>query len=169
MGAAGRVIGVDMTPEMIERARVNAAKIGAANVEFRQGQIEALPVQDATADVIISNCVINLSPNKPPVFREMFRVLKPGGRVAVSDIVTSGPMPEALKNDREAWCECVAGAIPAEDYAEGLRDGSTELAEAAGFVDMQVKSKGAADTALDLIPVGTPFSALITARKPEVR
>jgi ubiquinone/menaquinone biosynthesis C-methylase UbiE len=134
VGAAGRVIGVDMTPEMIERARVNAAKIGAANVEFRQGQIEALPVEDATADVIISNCVINLSPDKPQVFREMFRVLKPGGRVAVSDIVTSGPMPEALKNDREAWCECVAGAIPAEDYAEGLRD--------AGFVDAQVKSKG---------------------------
>jgi hypothetical protein len=88
----------------------------------------------------------------------MFRVLRPGGRVAVSDIVTSGPMPEALQNNLEAWSACVSGAIPAEEYAEGLRD--------AGFVDVQVKPKGSADTALSLIPVGTPFSALITARKP---
>ena len=158
VGAEGRIIGVDMTPEMIERARANAVKVGAGNVEFRMGQIEALPVQDATADAIISNCVINLSPDKPQVFREMFRVLRPGGRVAVSDIVTSGPMPEALQNNLEAWSACVSGAIPAEEYAEGLRD--------AGFVDVQVKPKGSADTALSLIPVGTPFSALITARKP---
>ena len=158
VGAEGRVIGVDMTPEMIERARANAAKLGAANVEFRLGQIEALPVQDGTADAIISNCVINLAPDKPKVFREILRVLKPGGRVAVSDIVTSGPMPEALKNNLEAWSACVSGAIPAEDYAEGLRD--------AGFVDVQVQPKGTLDTALANVPAGTPFSALITARKP---
>jgi len=158
VGGEGRIIGVDMTPEMIERARANAVKVGAGNVEFRMGQIEALPVQDATADAIISNCVINLSPDKPQVFREMFRALKPGGRVAVSDVVTSGPMPETLQNNLEAWSACVSGAIPAEEYAEGLRD--------TGFVDVQVRPKGSADTALSLIPVGAPFSALITARKP---
>ena len=158
VGAEGRIIGVDMTPEMIERARANAVKVSAANVEFRMGQIEALPIEDATADAIISNCVINLSPDKPQVFREMFRALKPGGRVAVSDVVTSGPMPETLQRDMDSWAACVSGAIPAEEYAEGLRD--------AGFVDVQVKPKGSADTALSLIPVGTPFSALITARKP---
>jgi SAM-dependent methyltransferase len=158
VGGEGRIIGVDMTPEMIERARTNAVKVGAANVEFRLGQIEAMPIEDTTADAIISNCVINLSPDKPRVFREMFRVLKPGGRVSVSDIVTSGPMPEALQNNLEAWSACVSGAIPAEEYAESLRD--------AGFVDVQIKPKGSADIALSLIPVGTPFSALITARKP---
>jgi arsenite methyltransferase len=161
VGAQGHVVGVDMTQEMIERARANAAKVDAANVEFRLGQIEALPVEDGTADAIISNCVINLSPNKPQVFREIFRVLKPGGRIAVSDIVTSGPMPEALRNDLDAWSACVSGAIPAEDYAEGLRD--------AGFVDVQVVPKGTMDTSLALIPAGTPFSALITARKSEAR
>ena len=158
VGGEGHIIGVDMTPEMIERASANAVKVGAENVEFRMGQIEALPVQDATADAIISNCVINLSPDKPQVFREMFRALKPGGRVAVSDVVTSGPLPETFQNNLEAWSACVSGAIPAEEYAEGLRD--------AGFVDVQVKPKGNADIALSLIPVGTPFSALITARKP---
>ena len=158
VGAEGRVIGVDMTPEMIERARANAVKVGAANVEFRLGQIEDLPVQDASADVVISNCVINLSPDKPQVFREMLRVLKSGGRVAVSDIVTSGPLPDTLKNNLEAWSACVAGAVPAQDYAEGLR--------AAGFVDVQVKPKGTLDAALNLIPIGTPFSAIITACKP---
>jgi arsenite methyltransferase len=161
VGAEGHVIGVDMTQEMIERARANAAKVGVANVEFRLGQIEALPVKDGTADVVISNCVINLSPDKPQVFGEIFRALKPGGRIAVSDIVTSGPIPEALQNNLEAWSACVSGAIPAEDYAEGLRD--------AGFVDVQVMPKGTMDTSLALIPVGTPFSALITARKPEAR
>jgi len=143
---------------MIERARANAAKTGAANVEFRLGQIEDLPVQDGSADVVISNCVINLSPDKPQVFREMYRVLKSGGRVAVSDIVTSGPLPDMLKNNLEAWSACVAGAIPSQDYAEGLR--------AAGFVDVQIKPKGTLDTALNLIPIGTPFSAIVTARKP---
>jgi SAM-dependent methyltransferase len=161
VGAQGHVIGVDMTQEMIERARANATTVGAANVEFRLGQIEAMPVEDGTADAIISNCVINLSPDKPQVFREIFRALKPGGRIAVSDIVTSGPMPEALRNDLDAWSACVSGAIPAEDYAEGLRD--------AGFVDVQVMPKGTMDTSLALIPAGTPFSALITARKSEAR
>ena len=158
VGTEGHVIGVDMTPEMIERARANAVKVGAANVEFRQGQIEDLPVQDASADAVISNCVINLSPDKPQVFREMYRVLKSGGHVAVSDIVTSGPLLDTLKNNLEAWSACIAGAIPAQDYAEGLH--------AAGFVDVQVKPKGTLDMALTLVPVGTPFSAIITARKP---
>ena len=164
IGPAGRVIGVDMTPEMLERARANAAKLNAANVEFREGHIEALPVEDGTVDVIISNCVINLSPDKPQVFREMFRALKPGGRVAVSDIVTNGPMSPLVAKGLESWSECVAGALDAKDYRGGL--------EAAGFVDVAVTPKdgaglaGTVNTVLAKIPAGTPFSAMITARKP---
>jgi SAM-dependent methyltransferase len=163
VGPAGRVIGVDMTPEMLERARANAAKLNAANVEFRAGQIEALPVEDGTVDVIISNCVINLSPDKPQVFREMFRALKPGGRVAVSDIVTNGPMSPLVAKGMEAWAACVAGALDAKDYREGL--------EAAGLLDVAVTPKdgagfaGTVNTVLAKIPAGTPFSAMITARK----
>jgi len=161
VGPTGQVIGVDMTPEMLEQARANATKIGAANVEFRAGQIEALPVADRSVDVIISNCVINLSPDKPQVFREMFRALKPGGRVAVSDIVTNGPMSPLVAKGLEAWSACVAGALEMKAYAEGL--------ETAGFVNVKVEPKDeAANGWLSKIPVGVPFSALITARKPEV-
>lgn len=159
VGPAGQVIGVDMTPEMLERARANAAKLGAANVEFRQGHIEQLPVESGTVDVILSNCVINLSPDKPQVFGEMFRVLKPGGRVTVSDIVTNGPMSPVVAKGMEAWAACVAGALDAQDYREGLA--------AAGFVDVAVTPKDdAANKALASIPLGMPYSALITAHKP---
>lgn len=158
VGENGRVTGVDMTPEMIGRARAAAVKLGQANVEFRQGYLEALPVEDGSQDVVISNCVINLSPEKPHVFREIFRVLKPGGRISVSDIVTSGRMPRLLQENLEAWSACVSGAIPAEEYAQGLKE--------AGFVDVRVDPKGNFDSALSLIPLGTTYSASITARKP---
>jgi SAM-dependent methyltransferase len=161
-GPAGRVIGVDMTPEMLARARANAAKLNAANVEFRQGQIEDLPVEDESADVILSNCVINLSPDKPRVFREMFRTLRPGGRISVSDIVTKGPMSPMVAQDAESWSACVSGALDVQTYAEGLR--------VAGFADVRITPReDLTNSALSGIPAGTPFSALITARKPDTR
>ena len=121
VGPSGRVIGVDMTPEMIERARANAERGGIENVEFRAGQIEALPIDDESIDVIISNCVINLSPDKPAVFREAFRVLKPGGRLAVSDILLTKPLPEAVADNLAAYAGCLAGASLVQDYTDAIR------------------------------------------------
>ena len=103
VGASGKVIGIDMTPEMLEKARAAAKKMGADNVEFRKGLLEEMPVEDGIVDVIISNCVINLSPDKPKVFSEMYRTLKPGGRVSVSDVVTNGKLPDSVLNDMIAW------------------------------------------------------------------
>jgi len=131
VGETGRVIGVDMTPEMIERARANAKRVNATNVEFRQGYLEDLPVDSGTVNVIISNCVINLSPDKTKVFTEAFRVLKPGGKLAVSDIVTDGPLPEPVKQSLSAWAGCVAGAVEAKDYIG--------MMEAVGFTDISIK------------------------------
>ena len=116
VGPSGKVIGVDMTPEMIALANRNLAKVGAANVEFRHGQIEDLPVDANSVDVIISNCVINLSPDKDQVFREAFRVLKPGGRLQVSDIVWTKTVPESVKTDMEKWAGCIGGALEERDY-----------------------------------------------------
>ncbi len=116
VGPSGKVIGIDMTPEMISLANRNLGKVGATNVEFRHGQIEALPVDSDSVDVIISNCVINLSPDKDQVFREAFRVLKPGGRLQVSDIVWTKPVPESVKNDMEQWAGCIGGALEERDY-----------------------------------------------------
>ena len=121
VGPQGRVIGVDMTPEMLERARATAAKHGFGNVEFRQGRLEALPIDDATVDAVTSNCVINLVPDKGQVFREVARVLKPGGRLVVSDIVLERPLPEKIADDLYAWVGCVAGAMLREDYFAALR------------------------------------------------
>ena len=157
VGMTGLVIGVDMTPEMLAKARANAARLGVTNVEFREGYIEQLPVADGEADVVISNCVINLSPDKPRVFREIYRALKQGGRVSISDIVTSGELPQKVKENMEEWSACVAGALDMNDYAAGLRD--------AGFVDVKVEPKGKFDAGLALTPVHVPFSAIITARK----
>jgi arsenite methyltransferase len=122
VGERGRVIGVDMTPEMLERARENARKSGLANVEFRLGEIENLPVADATVDVVISNCVINLSPDKERVFREVHRVLKPGGRMMVSDIVLERELPEEIARSVAAYTGCIAGASLKSDYL-GMRRG----------------------------------------------
>ncbi|MBE0568150.1 MAG: arsenite methyltransferase [Deltaproteobacteria bacterium] len=130
VGHGGKVIGVDMTPEMIQKARENARKGGHENVEFRLGEIEHLPAADDSADIVISNCVINLSPAKDKVFAEAYRVLKPGGRAMISDIVLSGDLPEAVAGSLAAYAGCIAGAIRKEEY---LR-----LMEAAGFRDVHV-------------------------------
>jgi ubiquinone/menaquinone biosynthesis C-methylase UbiE len=130
VGEGGHVIGVDMTPEMLEKARANQLRMGFKNVEFRLGEIEHLPVADASVDVIISNCVVNLSPDKPQVFREAWRVLKPGGKLALSDIVTDGPLPQEIKDSLSAWAGCVAGALDVKDYIAGL--------EAAGFSKIEL-------------------------------
>jgi SAM-dependent methyltransferase len=116
VGPTGFAVGVDMTPEMLERARKNAAKGGFTNVEFREGRLEALPVEDASIDAVTSNCVINLVPDKAAVFVEIARVLKPGGRVVVADIVLDRPLPEAVAKDVLAWCGCVAGASDRREY-----------------------------------------------------
>ena len=131
IGESGHVIGVDMTPEMLNRARQGAQRLGLVNVEFREGYLEALPVEDSSIDVVISNCVINLSPDKPQVLREIFRVLKPGGRLSVSDIVTNRPVPETRREDSDDWCGCTSGALPVQEYTEELRN--------TGFVDIQLK------------------------------
>ena len=132
VGQTGKVIGVDMTPAMIDRARINKEKMGVKNVDFRLGEIEDLPVSDDNVDVIISNCVINLSPDKPGVFREAYRVLKPGGKLAVSDIVTEGDLPDIIKESLSAWAGCIAGAMDVNDYVIGLQE--------AGFTDVEVKA-----------------------------
>ena len=175
VGETGRIIGVDMTPEMIERAQANVKKVNLNNVEFRHGYLESLPVDSNTVDVIISNCVINLSPDKEKVFKEAFRVLTPGGKLAVSDIVTDGPLPEPIKQSLSAWAGCVAGAVEAKDYIS--------MMESAGFTDISVKpvffDKGTVDAALadmgdalDLSSISREniykavYSARITACKP---
>lgn len=173
VGPGGRVIGVDMTSDMISKARANARKVDAENVEFRLGEIEHLPVADETADVIISNCVINLSPDKPQVFREALRVLRPGGRLAVSDIVTRVELPPQVQQNLAAWAGCLAGAWVDKDYAAAI--------EAAGFVDVSISEKvidpealgdnaiSAEQLGLEWDPNSTErpiYSARITARKP---
>ncbi len=153
VGPEGRVIGVDMTPEMLERARANAVKMGVArNVEFREGVIENLPVVSDSADVVISNCVINLSPDKRQAFREAFRVLKPGGRLAVSDIVLTQPLPAELTEMAEAYAACVAGALPADEYISAI--------EAAGFVDLRISRRPAAELIAGLLEDPTLQAAL---------
>ena len=117
-GPEGRVIGVDMTDEMLDRARANAESGGYTNVEFRKGMIEDLPVESGTVDVVISNCVINLSPDKKTVFSEIFRVLRPGGRMVISDIVVDRPLPDEIQNSIEAYVGCIAGAMQVEEYLE---------------------------------------------------
>jgi len=163
VGETGRVIGVDMTHEMLKRARDNAARVGAANVEFRLGELEHLPIADNTADVVISNCVINLVPDKEQVFREAFRVLKHGGRLAVSDIINTAPLSAELRSDPALLCGCVAGAVPADRVENWLA--------AAGFVDVCVTPK---PESRELIKTWAPgrnlenhiVSAMVEARKP---
>jgi SAM-dependent methyltransferase len=163
VGPAGHVIGVDMTQEMLKKARENAAKVGAGNVEFRLGEIEHLPIADGTADVVISNCVVNLVPDKEQVFREAFRVLRPGGRLAISDVVNTAPLPPDLQADPTLICGCVVGAAT-------VRQIETWLAEA-GFADIRVTPK---PESRELIKTWAPgrrvedyvTSAIVEGRKP---
>lgn len=140
VGKTGKVIGVDMTAEMLERARENARKGNFDNVEFRLGEIENLPVGDNQVDIIISNCVINLSPNKERVFKEAFRVLRPGGRLMVSDIVLLKELPEEIKNSVAAYVSCIAGATTKEEYLKEI--------QAAGFKETKVQGEAAFSTEL---------------------
>lgn len=130
VGPTGKAVGIDMTPEMVERARRNVEKQGFRNVEFHLATIDKLPLADGSVDCVISNCVINLAPDKPAVLREIFRVLKPGGRVAVSDIALKKPLPPEVGNDLMAYVGCIAGAVPIDDYTRDLK--------AAGFSAVQV-------------------------------
>ncbi len=151
VGPEGRVVGLDMNDDMLELARRNLKKVGAANVEFHKGELESMPLPDATFDVIISNCVINLSPDKDEVFREAFRVLKQGGRMRVSDIIWTRKPTDAERADLASWAGCIAGALQGEEYTEKL--------EAAGFVDIQTELKGE--------PSEHGYaSAYVSARKP---
>lgn len=135
VGPKGRAIGIDMTPAMIERARANAASAGYTNVEFHQSTIDSIPLPDASVDCVISNCVLNLAPDKPAVFREIARILKPGGRLAVSDIALKGELPEVVSRSMAAYVGCIAGAIKIDDYRAGLL--------AAGFEHVEIVDSGA--------------------------
>jgi arsenite methyltransferase len=164
VGATGKVIGVDMTPDMVSRARHNAIEAGVANVEFRLGEIEHLPVPDRIADVVLSNCVINLSTDKAAVFRDAFRALRPGGRVAISDVVALGPLPEGVRRDLSLYTGCVAGAATVEETERLLRE--------AGFVEIQVRINESASAAMaEMTPVhdlrSLAASASIEARRPQ--
>ena len=171
VGPGGHVIGVDMTADMIDRARANARKLGAENVEFRLGEIEHMPVADETVDIVISNCVINLSPDKPQVFREAYRALRPGGRLAVSDIVTRTKLPAQIAEDLGEWASCVSGAWVDTDYVGAI--------EAAGFADVTIEEQAfdgevvvvsADQRELEIDPEAVRsiiYSARVTGTKPE--
>jgi arsenite methyltransferase len=174
VGPSGKVYGLDMTDEMLALARENQRKAGATNVEFLKGTIEAIPLPDRSVDVIVSNCVINLSPDKDAVLREAFRVLKPGGRFAVADVVVQGEVPDALRRSLEMWVGCVAGALQDSEYISKLR--------AAGFADIEVDpwrvynvddargfltQSGLDADSLAVQIDGRVASAFIRARKPE--
>ncbi len=163
VGDSGHVIGVDMTPAMISKARANAEKSDYNNVEFRLGEIESLPIADATADVIISNCVINLSPDKQKVFRESFRILKPGGRLAIADIVASAEPPEEIRNDLALFTGCMAGA--------SLIDEIEAMLKASGFEQIRIEPKDESKSFIRDWAPGMPItdyilSATIEAVKP---
>ena len=176
VGPTGRVYGLDMTDEMLALAESNRRKAGVTNVEFLKGHIEDVPLPDNTVDVIISNCVINLSADKDRVLREAFRVLKPGGRFAVSDVVVRGEIPEEVRRSMELWVGCVAGALAENDYRRKL--------EAAGFTDVEIETtrvyeledaraflatSGLDVDALAPLVTGRVTSAFVRARKPETK
>jgi SAM-dependent methyltransferase len=163
VGAHGRVIGVDMTADMVRKARDNAVPAGLSNVDFRLGEIEHLPVADQSVDVILSNCVINLSPDKAQVFRDAFRVLKPGGRLAITDMVATAPLPDAVRHDLDLLTGCVAGAAVIDDLAQML--------VAAGFTAIRIHPRDASRAVIRTWTPGTKIedvvvSTMIEAIKP---
>jgi SAM-dependent methyltransferase len=169
VGPTGLVYGVDMTPEMVEKARAAAAAAGLTQVRVLEGEIEALPLPAGAVDVVLSNCVINLSPDKPGVFREAFRVLAPGGRFVVADMLATASLPADVAEDPDAWGACIAGALPEGDYVRGLG--------AAGFVAVEVRPVAGSEQGCGAAAGGSccggaaedaprVFSAIITARKP---
>jgi len=153
VGAQGRVLGLDMTPAMIERARRSAEAAGLANVEFRLGQAEAMPIDDCTVDVILSNCVINLAEDKGRVFEEAYRVLKDGGRLSISDMVTAGPLPLDLRGDSQMWAGCINGALPEQEYLD--------LVKQSGFTDVVAKKSLSGGTLAGV----EVYSLSVSARK----
>ncbi len=169
VGPAGKAYGLDMTDEMLELARQNQAKAGITNAEFLKGEMEDMPLPDASVDVIISNCVVNLSPDKDKVLREAFRVLRPGGRMAIADLVTVGELPEAVRQNLSAWASCVAGALDAREYVQKLAAAGFESAEVE--VHRSFTADGAQEGSNpDPAPgEGYVASAYIHAMKPQVR
>jgi SAM-dependent methyltransferase len=141
-GESGRIIGIDTTPSMVEKAKVNAGKLGYANVEFIHGDIEDIPLPGATADVVISNCVLNLLPRKDKIFNEIFRVLKPGGHFSISDVVTVGKLPQEIRESPELYAGCIAGAIEKNDYLGYIKQ--------AGFIEVEVQKEKEISLSQDL-------------------
>ncbi|MFQ5894005.1 MAG: methyltransferase domain-containing protein, partial [Nitrospinota bacterium] len=176
VGPEGKVIGVDMTPAMIHRARKLAEEMGLQGVEFRLGEIEALPVEDASVDVVVSNCVVNLSPDKPRVFREVHRVLRPWGRMVISDIVLTRELPEQVRTSPEALVACLANAVTQEEYLDTIRAAGLVLDQVFTKQSPQVLEPDSTDplvrAAYDAVPdsgslQGVAVSVTIIARKPE--
>lgn len=156
-GEDGRVIGIDMTPAMIDKARANAEKLGYSNVEFRLGDLEKMPVSDDMADVIVSNCVLNLVPDKHTVFKEIFRVLKAGGHFSISDIVLVGDLPESLRESAEMYAGCVAGAMQKDEYLEAI--------SAAGFSGVTIQKERAIEIPDDILEKYLSAEALADLKK----
>ena len=176
VGPSGKVYGLDMTDEMLALARENRRKAGATNVEFLKGTIEEIPLPDQSVDVILSNCVINLSEDKDAVLREAFRVLKPGGRFAVSDVVIRGPVPSEIRRSMELWVGCVAGALEEEEYAAKLKGAGFESVEVEPWRVYQIDDARAflAESGIDVDQLapqvdGKIASAFIRARRPEAK
>ena len=176
VGPGGRVIGVDMTPQMLERERKNAVSAGRTNVEFREGRLEALPVEDGSVDAVTSNCVINLIPDKAAVFAEVARVLRPGGRMVVSDIVLDAPLPEAVRADIAAWVGCISGAMRKDEYLGQVEAAGLTRVEVLKDIDYGASMEAAApDQVRELLErtgakredlVGTVRSVTLRAVKP---
>ena len=156
-GPTGKVIGVDFTPAMIQKARLNADKLGFNNVEFREGDIDNMPILDSSVDVVVSNCVLNLVPNKPKVIGEIYRVLKPGGHFSISDIVLVGDLPDALRRDAELYAGCVAGAIQKEDYLGMIKD--------AGFEAIQLQKEKTIQIPDDILEKYLDLEQLVSFKK----
>jgi len=161
VGPTGRVVGVDMTPEMLARARSNATRLGLTQVEFREGTIERLPVEDGSVDVILSNCVINLSPDKPAVFREALRVLKPGGRLAIADVVAIAPLPDDFRDNAALVAGCIGGAASVDEV--------TTMLHAAGFVDVAVRVNPGSRELIATWAPGTGAEDLVASATLEAR